>query len=311
MVEIPGTRSVIRTMSREALVAMVRARFPHLSDTGWTLNTDGLLNDILIYKGERVFRFPRDDRARDLLRREVRLLEVIRSRIELCVPRYDEVFEDFATYRFVPGVPLYRHELCRESAAVQDRVAKQLAELLQQLRTIPLSELRSAGVRVEGGLSTQNWEGLFEEIVEELFPHMRAHARAWAAEHFKPVIDGGLDMAYEPGLVNGDLVPPHLLRCESTRLLTGVIDFGAATIGDQAVDAALLIHHYDEPFLARLVKYERQIDELLERARFIAGALELIWGLFAVRRREPLWSLVHLGSARSVGSHGDPLWSGA
>ncbi|MEZ4583991.1 MAG: phosphotransferase [Caldilineaceae bacterium] len=53
-------------------------------------------------------------------------------------------------------------------------------------------------------------------------------------------------------LINGDIGPYHVLCDRDARLITGIIDFGTAGLGDPAVDLPCLLNSYGESFLRRM-----------------------------------------------------------
>lgn len=129
-------------------------------------------------------------------------------------------------------------------------------------------------------------------------PLLWADQRAWLADLFAPLQRGVLDLdAFTPAFVHCDLASYHILH-DSAGRLTGVIDFGTAGSGDRAMDFSMIINNYGESFLRRISRYVPLPQDVLERARFFAGFIELEWALNGLRTQDPSWLLVHLGRAR-------------
>jgi aminoglycoside 2''-phosphotransferase len=103
-----------------------------------------------------------------------------------------------------------------------------------------------------------------------------------------------------PALIHDDLASYHILYAPEERRIAGVIDFGMARLGDPAADFALIINTYGESFLKRMGRYDPAIGGTLDRARFLAGMLELFWAVEGVRANDPSWLLVHIGRARDA-----------
>ena len=141
---------------------------------------------------------------------------------------------------------------------------------------------------------------MYEDVERELFPFMWRHAQEWVQRHFEPLLEGRLSLTHEPVLVDADLSPYHILFDRANRRINGIVDFGTAGIGDAACDFACLINNYGEGFLRRVAKYYPEIESAVHRARFWAGTLELQWALAGLRRKDPRWSLCHIGYARDV-----------
>ena len=71
-------------------------------------NADGLNNDVLIVDGRRVFRFPKSERARLELEKEVRILSVVQRYVDTPTPVFDQMDDLCVAYNYIPGEPLSR-----------------------------------------------------------------------------------------------------------------------------------------------------------------------------------------------------------
>jgi aminoglycoside 2''-phosphotransferase len=89
---------------------------------------------------------------------------------------------------------------------------------------------------------------------------------------------------FRPGLIHRDLTGEHIL-CDPTRgLITGIIDWGDATIGDPALDFVGLLWDAGRDFTeAVLAGYQGQVDETFwDRMAFyaeLAPVYEIRFGL--------------------------------
>lgn len=282
----------------------IRECLPHLVVTSVESNRDGLTNDVLIVNGELVFRFPKNETwARDLLANEIKVIDLARGYLDIPVPEIVHREADFVACRFIPGSALLRNDILALSDEGQELIAKQLATYLKQLHSIPAEEVVRQGIaRSDTNRSHGVWVKLFENVKAELFPLMMPHAREWVVNHFAQLVADEHWMDHEPRLVNGDTTPYHILFDREAQMITGIIDFGTAGVGDPAADFACIIYFYGESFLRRMAKFYPEIEEAVDRARFWAGTLELQWALSGVRAREAKWAwfTAHLGGARDV-----------
>ena len=114
-------------------------------------------------------------------------------------------------------------------------------------------------------------------------------------------------MDYEPRLINGDLVPYHIIFDRARSRINGIIDFGTAGIGDAAADFSCIIYNYGESFLSEMTKNYPEIEAAIDRARFWSGTVELQWALAGLRTKNYWWNLVHLGGARDTKPSGSKL----
>jgi aminoglycoside 2''-phosphotransferase len=279
----------------EAYLERIHELLPQLSVETARLNRDGLANDVLLINGELVFRFPKTDHSRADLQRELALLRKVRRHVALPVPVVELVAPDVVMYRRIPGEPLYRHKLLRAPERDQAAIAEQLGEFLSQLGAAPLEGEQPQRDRHE------RYVAILGEAERLLFPLLWADQRAYIEDLFAPVLRGDLELDDFPAaFVHRDLASYHILYDPETARLTGVIDFGTAGAGDAAIDYACLISTYGESLLKQMHQSAPIAQELLDRARFLMGALELEWAVQGVRDNDPSWLLVHLGRARDA-----------
>lgn len=275
----------------ERYMARIQQLEPQLAVERVQINRDGLMNDVVIVNGELVFRFPKTDAARADLAREVALLRLVGAHVDLRIPQIEIEAADVVMYRRIPGEPLYRHQLLRLGEREQAAIAAQLGQFLAQLHALRSREDSPREDR------RARYLALLADVEQLIAPQLWADQRAWVADLFAPVVAGDLDLdQYTPALIHNDLASYHLLYDPAGAQLTGVIDFGVAGEGDPAADYACLISAYGESFLRHM-----PVDPgVLDRARFLAGALELEWAVSGVRTGDTSWLLVHLGRARDA-----------
>lgn len=280
----------------------IKAIFPNLEISTIRVNTDGLINDVLIVNEELVFRFPRNtDWGVKLFTNEIKVIELARKYVEIPMPQFEYKSEDLAVYRFIKGDALRREDILRLTKKEQNKIARQLAVFLKQFHEIPHSELKQNQIaQSDVNRSRETWLKLFETVENELFPLMMPHVRECVREHFAPILADEYFMDYESQLINGDIVPYHIIYDREQKQINGIIDFGTAGIGDAAADFACLIYNYGETFLAKMAKTYPEIEQAIDRARFWAGTLPLQWALGGLRTKNYWWNLVHLGGARDA-----------
>jgi aminoglycoside 2''-phosphotransferase len=283
--------------------ARIRAARPDLVIREMALNQEGLVNDVVIINDALVFRFGKREWAAEDLAQEGKCLALMKKYVDVRLPEWTVHAPDFISYEKIPGEPLQRHDILRWPEADQKGIAAELGQFLSVLHGIPLEETEAHGI---GPSATkrrpEDWLKLYEDVREKLYPLLMETSKAWAEQHFAPLLADPGFMDCEERLMNGDLSPYHLLVDPETRRLSGIIDFGTVGLGDPACDFACLIDAYGESFVRRVARYyEDDIEELIERARFWAGTVELQWLLGGLREpQDPSWFAVHIGRARDV-----------
>ena len=297
----------IDVQSPDYLIARILAAFPQADVTKAVVNTDGLVNVAVISEG-RVYRFARSREAQVDLAREIAILDLVRPHVPMPIPVFERVEDDFVTYPFLVGAPLFRNDILRLPELDQDRLAEQLALFLRALHSIPREMVSAKGIGVSGGRQTQaQWLTLYEEIQSELFPLMYRSTQTWVHQHFAPLLDDAHWLDFEAVLIHDDLAQYHILYDAAARRIAGVIDFGTAGLGDPARDYGILINVYGESFVQRMARYDDRIASLIDRVRFFGGVLELQWVLGGVRSKSFDWFTAHLDRARDVMPYGRAL----
>jgi aminoglycoside 2''-phosphotransferase len=282
-------------------IGKIHAIYPNISVEHLDFNQDGMVNDVVIVNHELVCRFAKDDWGKQVLSHEAKVLEVVQKYVELRVPHFEHLEEGFASYKFIKGEPLSRNTLLKLSDASQEHIIFQLARFHQQLHSIPNEVLVNAGVSSSGAeRSREDWLQLYEQVQETLFPHLWRHQKTWIHELFAPVITGELDLSYTPVLIDGDKPVYHILFDPISESISGLIDFGTAGLGDPACDIAVQLGNYGESIVRRMESDYPMLSDVIDRARFWVGTLELQWALAGVKFNNISLSLAHIGLAREV-----------
>ena len=254
----------------------------------------GQYNDVVIINQEWIFRFPRfrEDVART--QQEVRVLEALQGRLPLPIPNPEVKRLDppvpglaFTGYRRLPGVPLSRGALDAAQGPVRENIAGQLARFLRALHGIPLAELGELGpLMIEPKDGRADWERLYGEVREKLFPAMRPDARKDVSRHFEAYLDEPSLHHFDPCLRHGDFGGSNILWDPQQGAATAVLDFTFCALGDPALDLAAASTLGDEFFPSLLEVYAPlplTRGALQARARFYRGVFALEEALDGLR----------------------------
>lgn len=281
-------------------VQQIDAFLPRTSTRKLRLNRDGLVNDVVIVDDEWSFRFPKNAEGKLTLRKESQLLELVQRHITLPTPQFQWLSDDCVVYRFIPGVPLARNTFLRQHKASQARIGEQLAVFLHELHTIPADALAQLALDATPQPALAEWQEKLAAIERALYPYLWADQKQWIADLFAPLLDGRVDMCFQPALIHNDLASYHLLFDPALGQLNGVIDFGVAQLDDPAADFGALINTLGEEFLYPMRAHYPGLDDLLDRARFKAGYIELWWLEQGLRTNDISWYMAHIGRARPM-----------
>lgn len=275
----------------------IKGHWPGVEISSIEVNSEGMVNDVVVVNGERVFRFAKHTWAHELMASEALILGRLRDRVAISVPELEMLDDDLCTYRFLPGAATTRDTLLRMSTTERRGALEQLGEFLTQMHQLDPG-LTVGMPASDAARDVEAWAKLYDDVRATLFPHMYRHQRDWVDQHFAPLVSGELGFDVTPVLVHGDLASYHVLHDVATRQLTAVIDFGTAGLGDPAVDIATCMVIFGESLAVEMGYAE--LDVLLPRARFWAGTLELEWALNGMIHHDPGFAVAHIGGARDI-----------
>jgi aminoglycoside 2''-phosphotransferase len=191
-----------------------------------------------------VFRVPKHDYALTSQAKERLLMPRIGPLLPVQVPEVETVCEQgpnghpFVGYRKIQGVPLDR----LPGLNAPDLGAP-LGRFLKALHSIPVDDPGLLGLdspETKDYGAGRGWGHhlglLHERVVRRVFPLVSCEARLLTERTFKGFLGDSSNFEFPPAIVHGDLGTEHVLVDPATHALTGVIDFGDATIADPAHD---------------------------------------------------------------------------
>lgn len=255
--------------------------YPNLAIDTATLNTLGQNSDILIVNDNLIFRFPRYHEGLQSLKREVQILQALHNKLPLSIPQPEhiqlgtEAGHAWIGYSLIQGEPLWREDIDDLDDAGLKQYAQQIGEFLRALHQIPETELPP--LEVEDKI--EFWQDFYAQIQDKLFQFMRSDATRELQEHFEAYFTNINNYAYTPALRHGDFGTVNILHDSAIPTITGIIDFGDATLGDPAIDYAGLQSGYGEEFVKLVVNDEDYYAEIEHRIQFYLGTFALFEAL--------------------------------
>lgn len=285
----------------ESYEKRIREICPELALENVSLNSEGLLNDVVIVNDELVFRFVKRDFGYKDPQEEAKLLRFLKKHITLPIPMPFYQSPDAMAYRLIRGETLRRDVLMRLSEDDRQAVADQLARFFKELHNVPVNEISDFELlKAPLQMNYDGWVNGYERIREKVFPFLMPHTREWAIEHFESYLAERSNFEIELKMIHGDIPPYHIIFDEQTKRIGGVIDFGSAGLGDPAIDFGSIIYYYGESLMNHSYKVYAEAETYLKRARFYAGEKEIRWFLTGIERNDVRWFAKHIGSAKDV-----------
>jgi aminoglycoside 2''-phosphotransferase len=275
---------------------------PNLEIKQFEMNNEGLINDVVIVNRMYVFRFAKKKEYAKILNVEMKILDLVRSRVSVNVPTPIYNDEDCVVYPFLDGEPLLLERIMALDESTQIRISEDLGKFLFSLHTTDISQVAKELPSTLAPVTRERWLDIYRRVKETVYPLLWKHQVIWAEHLFNSMLMNPQSFEYKPALIHGDLRPYHILINSQNCEITGVIDFGVAGIGDPASDIGTLINTYGERFVIWMKKSYPDMEKYLARARFYAQSIELHWVLLGIETGEHFWFAAHLGGARDVRS---------
>ncbi|HEX8004396.1 MAG TPA: aminoglycoside phosphotransferase family protein [Mycobacteriales bacterium] len=234
-------------------------------------------HDVVLVGTAAAFRFPRHERAREALPREVAALAQLRDPGVLL----PEVFLDrsdaplgraFVGQRFLDGDHLDPAAVDAVGAMAY-RFADEIARVLDALAEVPIdgdlaTTLANAPLRA-------TFPDLAGAIRDDLFDRLSPAGRSRAAGELDAAVAAAAS-APATELVHGDFTGANLLWDADETRLTGVLDWAQVHVGDPAYDLASLATTYGWDLVATIEAASVRHDGTrLDRARAYAATFAL------------------------------------
>ena len=210
--------------------SLIISRLPHLVGAKFVTLAEGWDSVALEYDGL-IFKFARNERARERLKREVAVLNFLRPRVTMPLPQLVlfEGDEPFTQHRAIPGEKLLADDYLMLGEGSRNAIATRMAQLYAELHQLPLARMQQAGaVNVDPWMSP-------EEILEKALPRLPRGYKGWAkkivAAYRKLTIQGD-ELVY--GYFDGH--GWNMAFDFTTHTLNGVYDFADSGFGSRHRD---------------------------------------------------------------------------
>ncbi|AVP43807.1 MULTISPECIES: phosphotransferase family protein [Bacillus cereus group] len=270
-------------------VAYLQSVYPELQIKLAHVNEIGQNNDVLIINDNIVFRFPKYEKGIQKLRVETKLLEKIRPFITIQIPdpSYQRLQDEvpgkvFAGYEMIQGEPFWKNTFTGINDEKQlQKLACTLAGFLKELHEIPLSTFEGIMQNDSADIYAET-NSLYSQLKDYVYPYMREEAKKEVSLSFETYLNEESHFNFTSSLVHGDFGMTNILYSATKKDISGVIDFGGASIGDPAYDFAGILASYGEEFLQLFEAYYPNLEAIKKRMYFYKSTFALQEALFGV-----------------------------
>ncbi|MEV6229041.1 macrolide 2'-phosphotransferase [Saccharopolyspora shandongensis] len=201
-----------------------------------------------------VLRVPRRPDVSELIAGEQRLLEFLRPRLDVALPRWEVCTSEFVAYRRLPGSPLAPEDPVTLAYEwwidVPEELFGILGAVIAELHRAPAAEIAELGVPVSSRTAVRDEADDHLRRAESELDVPESRARRWR----EWIDDDRYWIGESAGLrlVHADLHPGHLL-VDDSGMLTGILDWTDAAVDDPALDFVAPRRAFGESGLDRLL----------------------------------------------------------
>jgi aminoglycoside phosphotransferase (APT) family kinase protein len=231
-----------------------------------------LVEDRYIFRFTSIYHPPK--RRREYVRREVKLLKLLKGHLNTPIPEPEfvdyKIDTPFMGYRMIPGErfsKLYLNASPEQLRGLGEQIGHSVGEFHSLKETVLEGEAGS--FTPEAYRSKQS--AIFDRVQNEVYPQLSAHQREWTESMFNDFLEPDENFEFEPLIAHCDLYTTNILVDPTTLNLTGIIDFEDIRLHDPAADFIFLREGTD--LLKSLIRaYPHKIDSTLgDRVTYIIG----------------------------------------
>lgn len=255
----------------------IHSIFPQITNPEVRFHYHGTHN-VYIVEDQYIFRFPSTyhtpKRRREYVRREVKLLKLLKSHLSSPIPEPE--FVDFKKdtpfmgYRMIPGErfsKLYLNASPEQLRGLGEQIGRSVGEFHSIKESVLDGEAGS--FTPEAYRSEQS--AIFDRVQNEVYPQLSTNEREWTESIFNDFLEPDENFEFAHVITHGDLYTTNILVDPETIELTGILDFENVDLYDPAVDFIFLREGADL-LKSLLHAYPHRIDSTLgDRVTYIIG----------------------------------------
>ncbi|HPL92960.1 MAG TPA: phosphotransferase [bacterium] len=250
-------------MKKQFCLKQIKNNFPDLKFKKSEIIDYGWNKTVIVLDKKIVFTFPKNKEARSKFIVELEILPKLSKKITLPIPNFDfiPVDKSFAGYNYVSGEPLTIKDFKELNPSQQNKIAKQVAEFLNELHNFSLTKAKKAGVSM--AWSEKEVRNYYTEQAETVYKKLSSSDKKLLKNIFENYCNGKIKTDFNKVVVHQDLTSDHILFNENTKKVCGIIDFGDIQISDPAVDFSKL-WEYSEKFVDKVLAGYHSNDKQLK-----------------------------------------------
>ncbi|HLC52132.1 MAG TPA: aminoglycoside phosphotransferase family protein [Candidatus Nanoarchaeia archaeon] len=220
-------------MIKKELIQKIKKDFPKLKVSNSKFVTCGFDHLILILDDKYIFRFPRGEKYKKRIRKEIAFLKIFKKITPIPVPNYSFISKEtnFGGYKLIKGkefsTSIFRKLIKEQKVST----SKDISLFLSALHTFSLEEAKKLGFRrVEWGIKKMGIQ--FKKRKNVIFSVLSQKEKKIVLKIYKEFLE--LPQFPQKVLTHNDLSDDHIFI--NNGKIVGIIDFADASLGDPALD---------------------------------------------------------------------------
>lgn len=216
---------------------------------------EGMDSVAFLVNGSYIFRFPKDEKIRQNLAKEVATLPIIRPQLNIKIPDFEFISPEYAFvgYKIIEGEFLTKELFYSFSKIEQDSIQKVIAKFLVTIHQQNIKEFIKCGIVIQDFRA--EYRSDFENVRKYIFPIISDENKQFITKLFNQYLENKENFLYQPMLLHNDLGTDHILIDPLIRQLNGIIDFGDIGIGDPDYDLMYLMDDFGEGFVQSFLEF--------------------------------------------------------
>ena len=288
---------LIRGANAKVLAKRILLEFPKIEIDSARLVRAGWYNVVVDFNNQWIFRFPRFKAAEEGLKREIKLLGLLKGKLSIRIPDYEHVAPSrkneysFGGYRKIIGTPTTPHGY---QNTWTETLGNDLASFLRELHSARITRITSKILPVWN--PKRRLRKLWREARSLAYKYLDVETRRLSDRFFEKGVETFVNAHSRPVFVHGDLTDRNILVDPEAGKLTGILDWGDSAIMDPAIDFAGLFELNRKLGYATLDAYGPESDDFRDRVDVFWRLLpyfEILYGIHSnipqMRNRGTKW----------------------
>jgi aminoglycoside 2''-phosphotransferase len=279
----------LQQMKVNQLIDIVKRTHPYIQINEVQTNINGWDNDILLLNNNIVFRFPKSKGIAAKVKDEVALMNQLQLKNPLVqIPKYECVYLDGVfrgvRYEYLDGESLSDLEVIN---TLKPQNAEIIGDFLTKLHSIDLTKLKDT--KIISIHTKEYWEDLYNSVETLVYPYLKLPQKTEINNLFKNFFSNSIFLTPKKVLIHGDLTIANILFQKDKGLVSGIIDFTDAQIGDPAFDFAGLYWSFGPDFTNKVLSFYQVKDKesILNRVQSFYGLQTIFHNLlYAIKENQ-------------------------